>query len=372
MVHLLEACKNLQALGNELILIVGSPKPYPGSLPFRVIYLPYIKLKFFPAMTLQVFLFLYLLYYGFKLGCDVIYENCVFCSCSGALAAKILGVPHAMQVHGFYVDEMKMGGHGGFMLFLVKFYEYINYKLTDALFCVTPVVRQKITELYKIRPGVAHFVYNGVDADRCKPMPKSEAAKALGMNADNLYIGFIGYIFPWSGMDKLVAIAPQVVKEVPQARFVIVGHGIWGEQLPGMIEKVGMRDYFILTGYQPWERIPLYCNLFDIGITPYPGDMGVGRYRSSMKTLEYSAAGTPVVITRCEGVSDIVENGRCGLVVDPDDNGQLAEVVIRLLKDPQLRKELGGNGRKMIEEGYTWRHMAEKMLDIIGKVRRKQ
>ncbi len=365
MVHLLEVCKNLQALGNEVVLIVGSPKPSSAPLPFRVIYLPYIKIKYMPALTLQIFLLIYLLYYGVTLKCDAIYENTTMCSFSAALAAKFLGVPHSMHVHGFYVDEMEMGGHGGFVLNIVKFYEYMNYKLTDALFCVTPVVRDKICELYKIREGVAHFVYNGVDADRCRPMPKADAARQLGMDPDKLYVGFIGYIFPWSGMDKLIAVAPDVVKEIPDARFVIVGHGIWGEKLPEMIGKAGMKDYFILTGYQPWEKIPLWCNLFDVGVTPYPGDKGVGRYRSSMKTLEYSAAGTPVIITRCEGVSDIVENGKCGLVVDPDSNGELADAVIRLLKDPALRKELGDNGRKLIEEGYTWRHVAQKMLDII-------
>lgn len=372
MVHLLEVCRNLQSLGNELTLFVSSPKPYPGSLSFKVIYLPYVKIRFVTSLLQPVFLFCYLLYYGLREKCDVIYENTVAYSITGVVAARILHVPHCMHVHGFYTDEMEMGGHGKFRIWVVKIVEKINYMLTDALFCVTPVIREKIIDLYKIRDGVAHFVYNGVDAERCCPIPKKEAAEKLGLSPDDLYVGFIGYLFPWSGIEKLIAAAPKIVKEVPNAKFLIVGHGLWGDKLPGMAEEAGVRDKFIFAGYQPWGKVPLYCNLFDVGVTPYPGEKGVGRYRSSMKTLEYSSAGTPVVITRCEGVSDIVEKGKCGLVVAPDNNDEFADAVIRLLKEPSLNRELGMNGRKLIEENYTWKHVAGKMLDIMKRIPAKR
>ncbi len=368
MVHLLEVCRNIQALGNELTLFVSSPEPYPNALPFRIVYLPYVKIRFVTSLLQPVFLFCYLLYFGIREKCDLIYENTVAYSITGALAAKILNVPHCMHVHGFYTDEMEMGGHGKFRILVVKIVEKINYMLSDALFCVTPVVKEKICELYKIRDGVAHFVYNGVDADRCRPTPKADAASQLGLSPDDLYVGFIGYLFPWSGIEKLIAVAPIIVREVPNVKFLIVGHGLWGDKLPGMAEEAGVRDRFIFAGYQPWAKVPVYCNIFDVGVTPYPGAKGVGRYRSSMKSLEYSSAGKPVVITKCEGVSDIIENAKCGLVVEPDNNDALADAIIRLLKDKKLRDELGQNGRKLIEENYTWRHVASKMLDIVKRI----
>ncbi len=362
MVHLVEVCRNLQTMGNDLTLFVSSRKPYKGDLPFKVVYLPYIDIRFVAALMQPFFLFIYLLVYGIRERCDLIYENTVAYSVSGAIAAKILGIKHCMHVHGFYTEEMEMGGHGSFRVWLVAMTERINYALTDALFCVTPVVRDKVEEKYRIRPGVAHFIYNGVDAERCRPIPKNEAADKLGLDPIKKYVGFIGYLFPWSGIEKLIDAAPAILKEVPDTIFVVVGHGIWGDHLPGLAREKGVAEKFIFTGYQPWDKIPLYSSLFDVGVTPYPGEKGVGRYRSSMKTLEYSAAGTPVVITRCEGVSDIVENAHCGIVVDPNDNGELADAIIKLLRDDNLREELGINGRKLIESEYTWKHVAKKML----------
>ena len=367
-VHLLETCKALQRLNNDVTLFVSSPGKYDGGeLPFRVIYLPYINIRFIRSVMQPVFLFWWLFFYCLTEKCDVIYENCVAYSFSGGLIARLFGKKHCMHVHGFYPDEMEMAGHSKFRIAIIKFFEWMDYHLTDALFCVTPVNKEKVEELYNIKPGIAHFVYNGVDAERCYPMPKKEVAERLKMDPDKLYIGFTGYLFPWSGVDQLIRVAPDVIKECPNARFLIVGNGIWGEkELPVMAEKAGMKEYFIFAGYQPWEKIPLYSNLYDIGVTPYPAEMGVGRYRSSMKSLEYSAAGTPVVITQCEGVSDIIEKGNCGIVVAPDDDKAMSDAFIKLLKNEKLRKELGINGRKLVEDNYTWDHVANNMLKIIN------
>ncbi|MEA2013006.1 MAG: glycosyltransferase family 4 protein [Verrucomicrobiota bacterium] len=338
-----------------------------GKLPFKVIYLPYVNIRFFRSLFQPFFLFWYLLFYSIKTRPDVIYENCVAYSFSGGLVSRILRIKHCMHVHGFYPDEMAMAGHGKLRIAIIKFFEWMDYHLTDTLFCVTPVNKEKIEELYNIKQGIAHFVYNGVDADRCRPMSKQDVAEKLGYDLNTLYIGFTGYLFPWSGVDQLIRVAPSVIEQYPNARFLIVGNGIWGEkELPIMAKKAGMEDYFIFAGYQPWEKVPLFSNLYDIGVTPYPAERGVGRFRSSMKSLEYSATATPVVITQCEGVSDIIENGKCGIVVPPDNDKALADALIKLLKDRELREKLGQKGRVLVENGYTWRHVAENMLAIIN------
>lgn len=364
MVHLLEVCWNLHSLGHEVTLFVGSHGRYEEVTPFQIVYVPMIPLRFLEVASFPFFLFLHLVAWGLLKKCDIIYENTVGYSFSGLVAARILRVPHTMHVHGFTPDEMKMGGHGWLRLALVRFFERWNYRFSDALFCVTPVVREKVCETYGVSSDTSYFIYNGVDADRCRPMAKEEAAHALGRDPTKEYVGFIGYLFPWSGVDQLILAAPAILRECPKTRFVVVGHGLWGDHLPALTEKAGVSNRFDFVGYQPWEKIPLYCNLFDVGVTPYPSTDGVGSYRSSMKTLEYSAAGRPVVITRARGVSDIVEAANAGIVVEPDNSSALAEAIIKLLKDPDLRKTMGENGRHLIEQEYTWRQVAQKMATV--------
>jgi len=94
---------------------------------------------------------------------------------------------------------------------------------------------------------------------------------------------------------------------------------------------------------------------------------GVGRYRSSMKALEYLAAGTPVIITHAEGVSDIVDKAACGLVIPPDDPKALAAAISLLTKQPEMRRQMGKLGRELVLAGYTWQHTVRSMLDYINQ-----
>ena len=211
------------------------------------------------------------------------------------------------------------------------------------------------------------YIFNGVDAERCRPMERRETLERLGLKAEKHYVGFIGYLYPWSGLECLIEAASFVLQENQDVHFLIVGHGIWGTELEGLAVRVGVQRHFSFTGYQPWEKIPLYSNAFDVGVTPYVGEKGVGRYRSSMKTLEYLAAGTPVIITHAEGVSDIVEKARCGLVIPPDDPRALADAILLLTTHPEVRGEMGRLGRQLVLAGYTWQHTVNSMLDFMNR-----
>jgi glycosyltransferase involved in cell wall biosynthesis len=212
------------------------------------------------------------------------------------------------------------------------------------------------------------FIFNGVDAGLCRPMNRDEVFNILNLSPRKNYVGFIGYLYPWSGLESLIEAAPKVISKLPDVSFIIVGHGHWGEHLQSLTLKHHVQDNFLFTGYQPWDMIPLYCNAFDVGITPYVGEKGIGRYRSSMKTLEYMAAGTPVIITHAEGVSDIVENAGCGIVIPPDDSNALANAITKIIGNPKKGQEMGESGRDVVLANFTWNHTVTRMIGFIENV----
>jgi glycosyltransferase involved in cell wall biosynthesis len=366
-VHVIEVCRNLNAVGHRVTLFAPDFGDYPHKVPFRIIYVPIIRARFLASVSFALSLFLCLAIYIVKEGCDVIYENDVMYSLGGILCAKLFSKNHFMNVHGFSPEEMEMGGHSRLRVRIVEFFQRTNYRLSSGLFCVTPYILEKVNLCYKIPKSKMVFIFNGVDAERCRPMDRIEVLKKLGLNPEKHYVGFIGYLYPWSGLECLIEAASLVVRQSQNVDFLIVGHGIWGTELERLAVKFGVRDHFTFTGYQPWERIPLDSNAFDIGVTPYVGEKGVGRYRSSMKTLEYLAAGTPVIITHAEGVSDIVEKASCGLVIPPDDPRALADTILLLTKQPDMRQQMGKLGRELVMAGYTWQHTVRSMLNFINQ-----
>jgi glycosyltransferase involved in cell wall biosynthesis len=366
-VHVIEVCRNLLRQGHEVTLFVPGFGRYPGQVPFRIIYVPIIRTRFLASVSFALSLFLCLTIYLLKERCDLIYENDVMYSLGGVFCSKLFRKMHFMNVHGFSPEEMEMGGHSRLRISVVEFFQKTNYRLTDGLFCVTPYIVEKVHLHYRIPKHKMVFVFNGVDSERCRPMDREEALSKVGLSPARHYVGFIGYLYPWSGLESLVEAASWVVQQNQKVDFVIVGHGIWGSELERIAARFGVRDHFIFAGYQAWDRIPLYSNAFEVGVTPYVGEKGVGRYRSSMKTLEYLSAGTPVIITRAEGVSDIVENAGCGIVIPPDEPRALADAILMLIGDPEKRRDMGMRGRKLVLSCYTWQHTVQRMLDFIGK-----
>ena len=367
-VHVIEVCRNFSTLGHQVTLFVPNYGVYPHDVPFKIVYVPIPHVRYLRTIAFPITLFLVLASSICKDGCDIIYENDISHSLTGIIIARLFRKRHFMTIHGFSPEEMKMGGHSWLRLKIIEFFQRLNYRLSNGLFCVTPLIVERVHSYYKVPRNKMVFIFNGVDAGLCRPMNRDEVFNVLKLSRRKNYVGFIGYLYPWSGLESLIEAAPKVISKLPDVSFIIVGHGHWGEHLQSLTLKHQVKDNFLFTGYQPWDMIPLYCNAFDVGITPYVGEKGIGRYRSSMKTLEYMAAGTPVIITHAEGVSDIVEDAGCGIVIPPDDSNALANAITQIIGNPIKGQEMGESGREVVLANFTWKHTVTRMIKFIDNV----
>ncbi len=75
MVHLLEVCRNLQLLGHDVTLFVGTEGHYQEPVPFKIVYIPIVPIRFLGTFFFPIFLFIYLLAWSLFNKFDIIYEN---------------------------------------------------------------------------------------------------------------------------------------------------------------------------------------------------------------------------------------------------------------------------------------------------------
>lgn len=88
---------------------------------------------------------------------------------------------------------------------------------------------------------------------------------------------------------------------------------------------------------------------------------------SPLKLCEYMVCGKPVVASR-KSCFEILEENKAGLLVDPENPQEFAGAIIKLLRDPELRKQMGENGRKYVVGNRSWESVARKVAEVCEQV----
>jgi glycosyltransferase involved in cell wall biosynthesis len=191
---------------------------------------------------------------------------------------------------------------------------------------------------------------------------------------------YLGRLEHRKGTVELLQAIPEVLRRVPDARFVLIGadrpHCPGGLTHAQYLERdfpPEVRRCVTLAGRLPQPEVDRWLQTADLFVAP-------SRYESfGLIFLEAMRWGTAVVGTTAGGISEIVENGKSGVLVRPESSSALAAAIADLLLDPARRAELGSTGRRRVESEFSVRRMAERVADLYeevirtrGKVRGKQ
>jgi len=213
---------------------------------------------------------------------------------------------------------------------------------------------------------------NGVDLDRFASgkLSKSEVCAKLGLPSDAKIILTIGRYEPRKGQEVLIKAMPRILERIKQARLVIIGKKT--EALNGLITSLGLQDKVCLAGTFSPPNILLNdgqdgnepdwlaecCRQSSVYVS---ASIDEGAEGLSLALLEGMAAGLPVVATRISGNKDVIEDGRNGFVVTPGNANDLANALINVLENEDIRTEMGENSRKGVES-YAWIEVAKQYL----------
>jgi glycosyltransferase involved in cell wall biosynthesis len=190
------------------------------------------------------------------------------------------------------------------------------------------------------------------------PVPRDEVRRQLGLSDEHIAVGTIARLFHLKGHEDLLALAPELCRRFPQLRFLWVGDGLLRPQFEAEIDRLGLRDRFILTGLVPPTKIPELANAMDILVHP-------SRREGLARALpQGQLAGCPAVTYDIDGAKEGVIDGKTGFVLPPFDKAKLGEAMATLLADESRRKSMGAAGR----EFALGRFDAKVMVDALERV----
>ena len=169
---------------------------------------------------------------------------------------------------------------------------------------------------------------------------------------------FVGALTPWhryKGLDVLLRAMQLLRKARDNVRLVVVGDGSLASEYRNLARALLVSDSVIFAGNVPDYDLPKYYACSDVLIQPSK-DRSEG---FGLTILEANASGKPVIASNVGGIPSVIEDGRNGSLVPPNNPGALSRKIEALLQSNDLLARMGRNGRS-IAESLDWSIIAQR------------
>lgn len=209
-----------------------------------------------------------------------------------------------------------------------------------------------------IAPEAITVIPSGIDMARFEGVEPIPLRQDLGIPEATPLIGFVGALTHHKGVDVLLDAVHRMPKEMPWS-LVIIGAGEDEGELRKQARAAG-RAHVHFLGFR--EDVPSILRALDVFVLPSRSE-GLGT-----SILDAMACELPVVGSRVGGIPEACRDGETGILVPPEDPEALAEALERLLADADLRRDLGGRGRQLVERRFQALHTAEETYRLYGEL----
>lgn len=285
---------------------------------------------------------------------DIIHAHDWLCYGAGIEAKKILHKPLVVHVHATEFDR------GGGMTVNQRVYdkEREGMHAADHVIAVSELTRKIVIDKYGVDPTKVSVVHNGNTV-----MPKSPHFRfkyLFDIRRDKKIVLYAGRITIQKGVDYFIQAAKKVLDYERNVMFVVAGSGDMEGQMKHLAYSLGINDFFIFTGhYEVKEQKDLF-SCADVVVMPSVSEP------FGIIPLESMSNGTPVIMSKQSGVSEVVTHA---LKVDFWDTEEIANKILAILRHPVLKETLRHEGLRQVKN-ITWDKAAKKTVSIYNKVRK--
>jgi phosphatidylinositol alpha-1,6-mannosyltransferase len=279
-----------------------------------------------------------------------------------SVLGRLFGLPVVVNVHG--LD----------LIYDHPAYQWMIRSLLprcDRVFAISHAAKKEACKR-DVPPERVSVVHPGLDFSEFEIVPDVDHIKRhCGLQERSILLS-AGRLAKRKGLVEFVKYSlPAIVEERPNTVFVIVGGNptlslTHKEDIESQIQfeadQLGLENHVRMLGWiDRRDLVALYhvCDLFVLPAIQVPGDIeGFG-----IVLIEASAAGRPVVSTKLGGITDAVEDGKSGILVEAGRWSELSDVILGLLADESARREMGQFGRERVQTEFDWPIVAGRYVE---------
>lgn len=387
-VYLYYLSRELQRLGHEVDVVVGPPYPdiapgieehrvenlnffenqFPKKTPFRV----FTPLNLYELAVTRVGMFPEMFAFSMRayekvrqLLCrrrfDIIHDNQTLGY--GMLLMKAFKIPIVATVHHplpidrktdiAYLESVRD------RLWRIMFYpflmQHVVTKRMDRVITVSASAAEETKNVFKVPTQKLRVIYNGIDTTIFRKLDgegKQHGRLIMVGNTQDRKKGLV-YLLE----------ALRLLQRKNDVKLTIVDRGLPdNEYAPQLVKRYDLDGRVSFTGKVGLEELVKHYARAEVAVVPslYEG--------FGLPAAEAMACGLPVIATTAGALPEVVEDGKSGILVPPQDAHALAKAIEQLLGDEQLRQVMGEEGRKRVQTQFTWEQAAKKTLEVYQEV----
>jgi glycosyltransferase involved in cell wall biosynthesis len=387
-VYLYYLSRELQKLGHEVHVIVGPPYPhiaegvtehrvenlnlfefgFPKKNPFQI----FTPLNLYELVATRLGMFPEMFSFSFRAyqklrellpycRFDIIHDNQTLGY--GMLLMKAFNIPVVATVHHplpidrksdiAYIDRARE--RFGRITFYPFVMQHLVTWMMDRVITVSESAAEETRNTFKVPRKKIRVVYNGIDTQMFRELNGERKERGHLLVVANTQDRKKGVVYLLGAL--------RLLRKEMDVKLTIVDRGAPdNEYTPALVDRFGLNGSVEFTGRLNLEELVEYYARAEVAVVPslYEG--------FCLPAAEAMACGLPVVATTAGALPEVVDDGKCGILVPPRDHHALAGALKRLLSDKALRQTMGKEGRERVERLFTWEEAARRTLDVYREV----
>jgi glycosyltransferase involved in cell wall biosynthesis len=242
------------------------------------------------------------------------------------------------------------------------FYRWFVVPQMDGVIGVSEQILGNLKAMYSLKVPSVYIPYVA-DPTRLEPILSQEMARQqLKIAREVVVILFIGNLSEQKRPDRFVRVIHQVYQKFPNLEAWLLGDGPWRECTEKQVQALGLTHLMRFWGYQ--TQIGPHIAAADLLLVTSDSD--------GIPTVVQEAGflGKPTVATQVGGMSECIVDGQTGILVDPQNEGGMAQAVLKLIQHPEQRVTMGEQARQWVQEHFTIDKVVDKHVDFYRQVLR--
>ncbi|HEX9116316.1 MAG TPA: glycosyltransferase, partial [Anaerolineae bacterium] len=301
----------------------------------------------------------------------------------GALASRRYGIPLVVSIPG---SDATVAAQNPLFGAMARF----AFRQAGLVTACSESLRDVAVETLGADPGKFDLIAYGVDPKALWPDPAgtAELRASLGIPRDAVVVLAVGRMVYKKGFDVLLRAAGLLRAEeqaVPAGRghnghnghlgarpsgepsfhLVMVGEGDLWQEWQALAAGMGLGDRIHWIGTVPMDRMRVYYNLADLAVMPAVTHPATGL---AVTVLDAMSCAKPIVASDAAGNRLAVKEGVNGLIVPEKDEAALAQALSTLIADPDLRRRMGAESRRLIDEELGWPQLAARYAEHFSRL----